>query len=313
MHSKILYALLLTSGYCDASSQIRRRQQTVTVAIPQPKVLVGNGGAGPEIHPTNWDPATGSSTGVMQNPGANGPPPQPNGGSQINMIYPLDGPPTGSPPTGAPPNIDDASQPLAPPGDMGPAPLDTQGVQVPDATDVSAPPIDVNTADAVSALSDTQLSEIIKATDPEEFSQGSPEFQEYILAATKEKIDSVDEAADAYGIDPTEDIADPETAPTLEQYAEIQDLGQNLTEKAAMLSTTMGKLLDVAMDELRQNNTLDAPTDGSDGQGPGEKRNIVAIVSFLSLVYEGAKYASQAWDIGLNMYKSFKEFQAEHP
>ncbi|KAK6538809.1 hypothetical protein TWF694_010374 [Orbilia ellipsospora] len=313
MHSTILYALLLTNGFCNASPQIKRRQQAV--AVPQAKVLVGNGGVTrPGMYSANLGSATGLLSGnAVPSSVVNSPQAQPSPGL-VSMTYkgpPLNmsNMPIGVLPNIVPPNVPttaDGTQTLAPPSNVGPAPSNTQGTQTPDHIDVPPHPIEVNTTDAVSALSDGQRDEILKSTTTEDFVEGPPEFQEYILATAKDKLESVGEEADAYGIDLDQELAESEVVPTPEQYAEIQEFSMNVTDEAKVLSDNMIQLLDVVMDELRQNDTLDATPDGGEGQVPNQKRWVPLLLAGLGLVFDLAKNGGKMYETTVHLVKFVK-------
>ncbi|EPS44342.1 hypothetical protein H072_1686 [Dactylellina haptotyla CBS 200.50] len=336
MRNIVVYALLATYG-CNAA-EIRRRQQAISIAPP--RVIIPGGGTGAALNASpvqNYYAKPGSSpipanmgnqNIVIPNsmPPVGGPTVWPSPGPG-NMAAPLGQGPMGGPSQSAPQSgpgqsvsqsgppdqsaPQDGQDQTSPPGDFGPAPLNSDGLQLPpDDSDVPPPAVDQNTVEAVAALSDPQRDDLLASTDAAEFGDGSEEFQELMLQATKDKLTTISSEVQAQGLDLTEDIEAPETAPSVEIYSDIQDLGTNVTEKSQMLSETMQQLLDVALDEVRNNETLDATEvqpDGTVVKYRKDKRWLLAIISTLSLIYEGAKLAADIYDTGARMYKTFKE------
>ncbi|TGJ65668.1 hypothetical protein EYR41_009618 [Orbilia oligospora] len=169
--------------------------------------------------------------------------------------------------------------------------------------------VESSTNTAARIFTDDQKQDLLNHISPEEFEQSTTDFQELVLVAAQDKLmDSeakIEDVAEP-GSDP-----EPVTSLTQETYAEIQDIGQNLTGTSAELSQAIRGLIGISLDELRNNATLDVPgpgmTDANGNSGPQlKKRWVSAVLGALGAIIEISKLADKVLDEGISLWKKIK-------
>ncbi|KAK6512334.1 hypothetical protein TWF481_001222 [Arthrobotrys musiformis] len=192
------------------------------------------------------------------------------------------------------PNLKPGSDDHAPEGTTGPVTAEVEN----------------STNEAVNILTDDQKANLLENTSPTEFETSTPDFQELVLVAAQDKLADSEAKAEAIA-DITGGETQPVTSLSQEDYAEIQDIGSNMTEKSAQLSKTLRELIDISLDELRNNATLDATGPGElDANGntvpPMKKRWLTTVISTLGLLLELTKLADGVLDEGIAFWKKIK-------
>ncbi|KAF3146703.1 hypothetical protein TWF703_003974 [Orbilia oligospora] len=323
MLSFVLYGLLATTG--GSAAEIRRRQE---LALAAPRVIVQAQGQLPQMQKPPMPSASLPSpqgTYYTRPPGpipsapipSNGPvPPIPN----QNLVIPGPGSATTSDAEAPGDSSSGDGDPLIDSDDTpGPnswaevlpnlnlgsddhTPENTAGGPVTAAVESST-----NTAARI--FTDDQKQDLLDHISPEEFEQSTADFQELVLVAAQDKLmDSeakIEDVAEP-GSDP-----EPVTSLTQETYAEIQDIGQNLTGTSAELSQAIRGLIGISLDELRNNATLDVPgpgmTDANGNSGPQlKKRWVSAVLGALGAIIEISKLADKVLDEGISLWKKIK-------
>ncbi|KAK6508428.1 hypothetical protein TWF506_010520 [Arthrobotrys conoides] len=158
-------------------------------------------------------------------------------------------------------------------------------------------------------LTDEQKQGILENTSTEEFDASPAEFQQLVLTAAQDKLADSEAAIDK--LTDTGPIPEAVAPPSPETYAEIQNISSTMTETSAELSKGLRQLIDISLDELRNNATLeiDGPVvmDANGNPVPPLKRRwITAAITALGTILELTKLADKVLDEGIALWKKFK-------
>ncbi|KAJ6261357.1 hypothetical protein Dda_4027 [Drechslerella dactyloides] len=159
-------------------------------------------------------------------------------------------------------------------------------------------------------LSDEQAV-LLQTITPQDLQDGGAIVQETVLEAAKQQLIDSNYVADV--VVPDEPLPDPETVPDLEDYQDIQETGTNVTQTAQELGGTMEQLLDLIIDQIRFNETIDGtpndltPVDQLVYERRKNKRWLFAAIQIVALVLEGAKHASEIIDQGVKLFHTFSK------
>ncbi|KAF3927691.1 hypothetical protein ABW21_db0203816 [Orbilia brochopaga] len=157
-------------------------------------------------------------------------------------------------------------------------------------------------------LSDEQAA-LLQTITPQELQDGGLPVQETVLEAAKQQLVDSNYVANIVVTD--DPLPPPEEVPDLQDYQDIQETGTNVTQTAQELGSTMEELLDLILDQVRNNETLDGTPDASDLQGQiiyerrKNKKWFFAAIQIVALVLEGARHASEIIDQGVKLFHTF--------
>ncbi|KAK6527029.1 hypothetical protein TWF281_010224 [Arthrobotrys megalospora] len=178
-------------------------------------------------------------------------------------------------------------------------------------TDGVSAEVQTSTNEAVGSLTEDQRSNLLENTSPEEFAESTSDFQQLVVIAAQDSLADSEAKAEAIAeisSGPPEQVS----SLTQDTYTEIQEIQANNTEISAELSKTLRGLLDLGLDDLRNNATLAAAASGNltDANGnplpPLKKRWVTALISGLAALLEAAGLAEKLVDGGVSMWRKIK-------